>query len=359
MLYWPRARQREETAANGAFSMKRLLLLFVFCVALLAAGCGGTTTASLQSDDAAVVGSTPVTKSEFQDLMGRAERSYKAQKKSFPKAGSAEYEQLKTQALTYLVQQAEFEQEADNMGIKVSDSDVDKRIEQLKKQFYGNSEKRYEKALAAQGVTAAEARDVIRQQIISERVFKEVTDNVKVSDTEAKAYYNSHKSQYAQPETRIVRHILVPKKALADSLYAQLKSGANFSQLAKKYSKDPGSASNGGKLTISKGQTVPAFDKTAFALKNGELSQPIHTQYGYHIIQALSAIKAAQTTPLSKVKQSIKLQLEQQRKNSVMTKWVEDKKKQYCKSGIKYQVGYEPNPDPCASVTGATTTTSQ
>jgi parvulin-like peptidyl-prolyl isomerase len=358
MLYWPRAGQRDETAANGAFSMKRVILLMGISVALLA-GCGGTTNASLSGDDAAVVGSTPITKTEFQDLMDRAERSYKAQKKAFPKPGSTEYEQLKTQALTYLVQQAEFSEEAGNMGIKVSDSDVDTRIEQLKKQFYGGSENRYEKALSQQGVTPDEARDVIRQQIISERVFKKVTSTVKISDSQVKAYYATHKSQYGQPETRQVRHILVQKKALADSLYAQLKGGASFAELAKKYSKDPGSASNGGKLTISKGQTVPPFDKTAFALKKGELSTPVHTQYGYHIIQALSAVKPAQKTPLSKVKQSIKLQLEQQRKNEVMTKWVEDKKKQYCKSGIKYQVGYEPNPDPCASVSGATTTTSQ
>ena len=125
-----------------------------------------------------------------------------------------------------------------------------------------------------------------------------------------------------------MRHILVTKKALADQLYAQLKSGGNFAALAKKYSKDPGSAANGGKLTISKGQTVPAFDKTAFSLKNGELSQPIHTQYGYHIIQALSAIKPAQTTSLSKVESSIKQQLEQQRKNDVMTKWVADEEEE-------------------------------
>jgi parvulin-like peptidyl-prolyl isomerase len=154
-----------------------------------------------------------------------------------------------------------------------------------------------------------------------------------------------------------VRHILVTKKALAETLWSKLKAGASFAALAKKYSKDPGSASNGGKLTISKGQTVAEFDKTAFDLKKGELSPPIHTQYGYHIIQALSAVKPAQTTSLSKVQASIKQQLEQQEKNDLMTKWVDQKKKGYCKSRIKYQVGYEPNPDPCASTT--TTTTSQ
>ncbi len=339
--------------------MKRSILLSFLSLALVAAGCGGTSAARLSSNDAAVVGSKQITKDQFQGLMDRAKKSYDAQKRAFPKPGSAEYEQLKGQAVTFLLQRAEFEQEADAMGIKVTDDTVNKRIEQLKKQFYGGSEQRYQKTLSQQGLTEDQAKEEVRAQLISEALFKKVTSNVKVSKEEVKAYYNSHKSQYGQPQTREVRHILVAKKDLADKLYAQLKSGANFAALAKKYSKDPGSASNGGKLTISKGQTVPAFDKTAFSLKKGELSQPIHTQYGYHIIEALSDVKAAQTTSLSKVESSIKQQLEQQRKNEVMTKWVETKKKSFCKSGIKYQVGYQPNPDPCVTLTGATTTTSK
>jgi len=357
MLYWPRVRQRDETAANGAFSMKRSILLAFISLALLVAGCGGTSNAVLSSNDAAVVGSKPITKDQFQGLMDRAKKSYDAQKRPFPKPGTTEYEQLKGQAVTFLIQRAEFEQEAEAMGIKITDDKVNKRIEQLKKQFYGGSEQRYQKTLTQQGLTADQAKEEVRAQLISEELFKKVTGNVNVSKDDIKAYYASHKSQYGQPQTRDVRHILVTKKTLADKLYAQLKSGANFAALAKKYSKDPGSASNGGKLTISKGQTVPAFDKTAFSLKKGELSQPIHTQYGYHIIQALSEIKAAQTTTLSKVESSIRQQLEQQRKNDAMTKWVETKKKSFCKSGIKYQVGYQPNPDPCATLTGSTTTT--
>ena len=184
-----------------------------------------------------------------------------------------------------------------------------------------------------------------------------MTASVKLSDAEIQEYYNTHKSDYVQPESRDVRHILVPKKALADSLYAQLKSGANFAQLAKRYSKDPGSAANGGKLTVSKGQTVPEFDKTAFSLKTGQLSTPVKTQYGYHIIQALSAVKVSTKTPLSKVRASIKQQLEQQKKNDKVTKWLEDTKKDYCSGKIKYQVGYQPNPDPCATLTSSTTAT--
>jgi len=336
--------------------MKRLILLAILSVVLVVAGCGGTSTATLGSDDAAIVGSQAITKDQFRSLMDRAKKSYNSQKRPFPKPGTAEYEQLKGQAVTFLVQRAEYAQEADAMGIKVTDSDVDKRIEELKKQYYGGSEARYEKTLKQQGLTPDQAKDEVRASLIAEDLFKKVTDKVNVSKQDVNAYYASHKSQYVQPESREVRHILVTKKALADTLWAKLKAGANFAALAKKYSKDPGSASNGGKLTISKGQTVAEFDKTAFDLKTGELSPPIHTQYGYHIIQALSAIKPAQTTPLSKVESSIKQQLEQQQKNEIMTKWVDRKKKDYCRSRIKYQVGYQPNPDPCASITGATTT---
>jgi parvulin-like peptidyl-prolyl isomerase len=336
--------------------MRRLALFALITLALVAAGCGGgRSSAALGADDVAVAGERTVTKEEFHALMNRAKKSYEAQKRPFPKPGSAEYEQLKTQAITFLVQRAEFEQEAEDLGIDITDEKVEKRIEQLKKQFYGGSDKRYEQALAEQGLTPEQAVDQVRAQLVSEELFKKVTEDVEVSRDEIKEYYNSHASQYQQPESREVRHILVQKKALADDLYAQLKAGGNFAALAKRYSKDPGSAANGGKLTISKGQTVPEFDKTSFALKKNELSKPVKTQYGYHIIQALSDTKPASKTPLDKVDESIRQQLEQQEKNEVMTKWVEDTKNTYCKSLIKYQVGYKPNPDPCDTPSGATT----
>jgi parvulin-like peptidyl-prolyl isomerase len=341
--------------------MRRIILFAFASFALAAAGCGGTSSANLSSDDVAVVGSKDVTKEQFRSLMGQAKRSYAAQKRAFPKPGSTEYEQLKGQAVTLLVQRAEFEQEAENLGVEITDEKVSKRLTQLKKQYYGGSEERYQKTLKQQGLTDEDARQQVRGQLLREALFDKITSDVKVTDAEIKAYYASHKSQYGQAESRDVRHILVNpnQKALADSIYNQLKAGANFAQLAKRYSKDPSSASTGGKLTISRGQTVREFDKTAFALKKGALSRPVKTQYGWHIIQALSDIKPATTTPLSKVKDSIRQQLEQKRKNDKVTEWVQETEKDYCDGRIKYQVGYQPNPDPCATLTSSTTTTTQ
>ena len=103
-------------------------------------------------------------------------------------------------------------------------------------------------------------------------MFKKVTAAAKVTDAQVKDYYDGHREVYTTPQTRVVRHILVAAKdkALADKLYGELKAGADFATLAKKYSIDPGSKSQGGELTITRGQTVPEFDKTAFALATGD-----------------------------------------------------------------------------------------
>jgi parvulin-like peptidyl-prolyl isomerase len=178
-----------------------------------------------------------------------------------------------------------------------------------------------------------------------------VTSDVKVNDSDIKKYYDQHQQQYGVPEQRDVAHILVKSRTLANQLYDKIKSGADFSTLAKKYSQDPGSKAQGGKLTISKGQTVGPFDQTAFLLKTGQVSRPVKTQFGWHIIKALSAVKAAKTTPYSKVKTSIQQQLLQQKKNDAMTSWVDKLKKDF-NGKIKYQAGYTP---PTTSAPATTT----
>ena len=338
-------------------SLALLSLLF----ALLVTACGGGAgTASLGSGDVLVVGGQHVTKDDLNVMMTRAQKSYEANKQKFPKPGTREFIALQGQAITYLLQRAELAQRADDIGVHVSDKTVDDRVNLVKKQSYGNDEKKFEAALKAQGLTLDQYKVFEKFQVISEEVYKKITDKVKVSDSAIKDYYDKNKSVYRQKESRDVRHILVNKKSLADQIYAKLVAAheKNFATLAKKYSKDPSSAANGGKLTIVRGQTVPPFDKAAFSLKKGQLSQPVKSQYGWHIIQALSDIRPASATPLSKVKDSIRQQLEQQKKNEVMTKWINDMQKSFCKPDrIKYQAGYQPSPDPCASFTSSTSAT--
>jgi parvulin-like peptidyl-prolyl isomerase len=348
MLFWPLAGQRD---ARLSYEMRNrsLILLLAALVALLAAGCGGSD--SVPSDAVAKVGDQTITRAQYEQLLSQAKKSYASQKRDFPKAGSAEYEQLKNQAVQYLVQRAEFAQKADDLDVNISDKQIDDRLDQIKKQYFGGSDKKYRTQLKQQGLTEQQVRDDIQAQLVSEAIFKKVTEDVKVTDADVKKYYDDHKTQYGVPEQRDIAHILVKKKALADQLYQQIQGGANFAALAKKYSQDPGSKNQGGKLTISKGQTVAPFDQTAFLMRTGQVSHPVKTEFGYHIIKALGPIKAARTTPYSQVKQSIRQQLQQTKKNEAMTKWVNDVKKEFSKK-IHYQVGYAP---PSTSTAAATT----
>lgn len=331
-----------------------LPVLLLLAVVLVAAGCGGGS-ASVPPDAVATVGSDTITKQQFNFLLAGARRTYKAQKQTFPTAGTTAYKTLQDQAMQYLVQESELQQKADDMGIKITDADVAARLKSIKKQYFDGSEKKYKAQLKAQGLTEAQIKEDLYAQILSEKLYNKVTADTKVTDADAQKYYNQHKSDYQQAASRDVRHILVNNKKLADSLYSQLKGGADFATLAKKYSKDPGSKNSGGKLTISKGQTVAAFDKVAFKLKTNELSKPVHTQYGWHIIQALSAVKAATQTPLKDVKSSIKTQLLSTKKTDAMNKWVADVKKDF-DDDVHYQAGYEPSVT-ATTGTGTTATT--
>lgn len=333
-------------------NVKLISALTAVVGALALSGCGGGGgDDSVPGDAVAQVNGTSITRAQFEQTLGQAKRGYQAQKRPFPKPGSPEYEQLKNQAVAYLVQRAEFEQEAEEVDIEVTDKQIDDRLAQIKKQYFNNDAKRYEAQLKKQGLNEAQVREDIRAQILSEELFKKVTAGVKVTDAEIAKYYRDHPDQYSVPEQRDIAHILVKKKPLADDLYAQVKAGANFAALAKKYSQDPGSKNQGGKLTVSKGQTVAPFDQTAFLMKVGQVSRPVKTEFGYHIIKALGPVKGAKTTPLGEVKQSIKQQLETQKKNEKMTKWVEDVRKEH-EDDVHYQVGFTPPSTETTATTG-------
>jgi parvulin-like peptidyl-prolyl isomerase len=338
--------------------LRSISFALLFALALVAAGCGGSSK-SVPADAVAKVGGDTITKTQFNFLLAGAKRTYTARKTPFPKAGTTQYKQLQDQAMQYLVQESEYEQEAKDLGITVTDKDVQARLKQIKQQYFGGSQSKYKAQLKAQGLTEPQIMQDLRAQILSEKIYNKVTAKVKVTDADIKAYYDEHKSDYSQAASRDVRHILVNNKKLADQLESQLKGGASFAALAKKYSKDPGSAQNGGKLTVSKGQTVPPFDKAAFSLKTNEISAPVHSQYGWHIIQALSAVKGAKQTPLGDVKDSIKQQLLQTKKTDAMNKWVDSVKKDFAKK-ISYQAGYAPaSTSTTATTTETTATTNQ
>src|SRR4026209_2420223 len=325
--------------------------LLLASLALAATACGGGSD-SVPSDAVAVVDGTEISKAQLAEQMESSKKGYARNKQQFPKAGTPEYQDVQSRNLALLVQFVQLQQAADDLGIEVSDEAVDKLENKLIQTRFNGNRAKYEKALKEAGYTAEQYRQMAWLfPMLSSKIFQAVTKDVKVTPVEVLGYYSANQSQFGTPESREVRHILISEKnkdgsvdyaaskAKADDVYAQLKAGADFAALVKKYSADTASVPDGGKYVVVRGKTVPDFEKTSFALKTHELSKPVKTQYGYHLIEALADTKPA--TPFEKVRPEVKAALLQQKRNEEVQKWVEDQKSAY-DGKINYAAGYEP-----------------
>jgi parvulin-like peptidyl-prolyl isomerase len=316
----------------------------VVALSLGASACGGggssASGGSLPSGVVASVAGDEITQAELDEVISQAEDRLQSQGQRIPAAGSQEYLAFQLNALAYLVQRTQFEQKAEELDVTVTDKEVDERVARVLTQFFGGSRKKYEEALEKQGITDAQVRDELRATLVSEKVFERVGDTAKVTPAEITAYYNAHPELYTQQPSRRVRHILVKSKTLADDIHSQLADGADFTALAKEHSIDS-SAGIGGKYTLVKGQAVPQFEKAALALKTNEISQPVKTRFGWHIIQALGPLSTPKPTPLASVRQTIRNTLVGQERSDAVTKWLEDLKQEYADK-IEYASGFAP-----------------
>lgn len=153
--------------------------------------------------------------------------------------------------------------------------------------------------------------------------------NITPTEADLLRIYNDNKDSYRLPERVDVRHILLkaddkdPKqvaevKAKADDLVKKLRAGANFGDMVKKYSEDPGSKDKGGEYDgVVRGQMVPEFEKAMFTLKPGEISDPVKTSYGFHILQVIKHYPA-QLKPFNDVKAALEAEYKKQRANDLM-----------------------------------------
>jgi parvulin-like peptidyl-prolyl isomerase len=324
-----------------ASSLRKLLpLLLLALAATLVAACGSSDSSKTVPPGAvALVGDKAIEKADLDRLLAQTKTNYEAQKQEFPEVGTPQYETLKSTLLKGLVQQAQWEQAGAAMGVRVSDKEIDTRLDALKQQYFKGDEDKFKAELDKQGLTVEQLREQVRARILSDKIYSAVIKKVKVTDAKIKAYYDSHKTQYLQPESREVRHILVKKKSLADELYAKLKNGADFAQLARKYTQDEASKADGGNFTAYKGKTVEPFDKFVFAAKKGDVSKPIKTEFGWHLIEVLSEVKPAAPQPLADAKDTISSTLLQQEQNRALKAWVNDAQSQY---DVTYAPGYAP-----------------
>ncbi len=171
--------------------------------------------------------------------------------------------------------------------------------------------------------------DFKKYTLISLLLEKEIEDKAKVTEKEVRDYYDSHKDGLATNSQIRASHILLKTEEEAKKVKEQLGKGGDFARIAKEKSLDTGSAKNGGDLGFfSRGQMVPEFERAAFSLGVGEVSGPVKTQFGYHIIKVTDK-KQEPIAEFEKVKDSLTQKLTAEKQKEVFDSYVNSLKKTY------------------------------
>lgn len=144
----------------------------------------------------------------------------------------------------------------------------------------------------------------VKEDLLKQYAIRKYLSNVRVKDEEIVQYYNENKESFRTDESVRASHILVDSEEEAKELAAKLSSGLSFEEAAREYSKCPSGARGGDLGYFTRGRMVPEFEEAAFAMKEGEISRPVQTQFGYHIIKVTDR-KEPGILPLEQVKNQI------------------------------------------------------
>ncbi|MBV8074097.1 MAG: peptidylprolyl isomerase [Candidatus Eremiobacteraeota bacterium] len=220
--------------------------------------------------------------------------------------------------LSQLIQTDLIDQYAKENNINPTDAEINAEVDKIKAR-YPNGQ--FEAIVKQQGLTDADVRTIFRQQLILQ---KAVASQAKpVTDADIKAYYDRNHASLDKPEQVRARHILVPDLKTAQTVESKLKGGAKFEDLAKQYSTDPATKDKGGELGwFGHNQMVGPFDKAAFSLPVGKISDPVKSPFGYHIIQVEEKKPALKAT-LASSKDQIRQTLQQQAAQSQIPLFVQ------------------------------------
>jgi len=227
-------------------------------------------------------------------------------------------------ALDTLIAEKLVELESDKKDLSVKDSEIEEELESIKESYGG--EEAFNEALASSGASLDSVKKNVESFLLTEKLLK---DRVSISDDQIKEYFEANKDSFAQDEQIQASHILVEDEKTAKEVKDKLDDGGDFAELAKEYSTDTSNAESGGELGFfAKGEMVTEFDDKAFAMKKGEISEPVKTEFGYHIIKVTDK-KEAKEAVLDDHKEEIKDILFDQALQTEYGTWLEEQKEEY------------------------------
>jgi len=237
----------------------------------------------------------------------------------------SEFKRMQREVVEQLITQELLWQEAQRREFVADDNIVDQQLEQIKDGF--DSPQAFLFKIQEGGFTETSFREDVKQQLSVQRMVSQgIALSISISDEEAASFYTTNIDQMQQPVEVRARHILIKQesakteaqttaKGEIEEILAEIRAGGDFAKLAMEHSQGP-SATQGGDLGFfGPGQMVPPFEKAAFALQPGEVSEVVQTQFGYHIIK-LEDRRGGETAPLEDAADSIRAYLTQQRLQS-------------------------------------------
>jgi peptidyl-prolyl cis-trans isomerase C len=223
---------------------------------------------------------------------------------------------LRREAMDLMVEQELIRQAAEQQGIEVSSEEIDAALAEVSEPFKTPEE--FNRRIESEGFTEDSYREHVARMIAAAKYLDTIRAGVAtVSDEELETYYRDNAVRLTLPEQVRVRHILLTWKPMGTTddraairkqmapILEQARSGEDFTELARKHSDDSTAGQGGDTGFFHRGQMVPAFEAVAFALQPGEVSDPVETAFGVHILR-LEEHKEARLLPLDEVREQLR-----------------------------------------------------
>ena len=278
-------------------SGKYIVLALVLLLAVSITGCTKT-----DKEVVAKVGDVEITKDEFYNTL---------------------VEQNGEESLNALISDKIIELEIKKADIKVTDEEISEEFTKMAN-YYGGVEV-LEQTMASYNMSKEDMNENIKLNLSMKKL---VGSDIAISDEEIAEFYTANAAIFNKEEQVNASHILVETEEIAKEVLGKLDAGEKFEDLAKEYSSD-GSAANGGNVGFfGRGKMVESFDEAAFSLPIGEISEPIKSKFGYHIIKVLEKTEATEGS-LEKNKEEIKEMVLESKIPEAFAAWYEVKLKEY------------------------------